>query len=142
MFGSRWLLDELYRLGFGVSYNEVTRFKQACVVHQSSVLELPPLSDSQCFTHFIAYNVDHNVATLDGEGTFHGMRIIAATVGAGHFNTEVKLKRPQKLLKTEDILSKSPAVSIKQYVFPEEAYFGKLKLKPLIELSFPNAKVA
>ena len=29
------------------------------------------------FTQWVANNVDHNVATLNGEGTFHGMGIIA-----------------------------------------------------------------
>jgi hypothetical protein len=33
--------------------------------------------------HHVADNVDHNIATLDGHGTFHGMGIIAAvTPGA------------------------------------------------------------
>ena len=29
------------------------------------------------FTKFVANNIDHNKATLDGCGTFHGMRVIA-----------------------------------------------------------------
>ena len=80
LFGSRWLIDELFKLGFGVSYSEVIRFKQACVINESSVLELLPTSNSQGFTQFVADNVDHNIATLNGEGTFHGMGILSATV--------------------------------------------------------------
>ena len=32
MFGSKWLNNELFRLGFAVSYSEVNRIKQAVVV--------------------------------------------------------------------------------------------------------------
>ena len=31
--------------------------------------------DGQCL-QYVADNVDHNIATLDGHGTFHGMGII------------------------------------------------------------------
>ena len=30
------------------------------------------------FIQYVAHNVDHNLYTLDGHGTFHGMGIIAA----------------------------------------------------------------
>ena len=29
------------------------------------------------FTHWVADNGDHNIATLDGKGGFHGMGVIA-----------------------------------------------------------------
>ena len=31
VFGSRWLIDELFKLGFTISYSEVNRFKQSVV---------------------------------------------------------------------------------------------------------------
>jgi len=34
------------------------------------------------FTQFVADNVDHSNATLDGKGTFHGMGIIAISTSA------------------------------------------------------------
>jgi len=37
-------------------------------------------TSASAFTQFIADNVDHNVCTLDGLHTFHGMGIIAASV--------------------------------------------------------------
>ena len=33
-FGSRWIIEELYRLGFSVSYDEVKRFKQSVVLDE------------------------------------------------------------------------------------------------------------
>ena len=64
LFGSRWLVDELFKLGFGVSYNKVTRFKQACVTENDNLIDVFEISNDESFTQFIADNVDHNVATL------------------------------------------------------------------------------
>ena len=92
LYGSRWLNNELFKLGFCVSYSEVTRFKQACVTNSANVLSLPHEPDAQPFTQFVADNVDHNIATLYGKGTFHGMGIISSTVVAGRYSvTENKL---------------------------------------------------
>ena len=33
VFGSRWLIDELYKLGFCVSYREIAKFKQEVVAN-------------------------------------------------------------------------------------------------------------
>ena len=42
------------------------------------------------FVQYVADNVDHNVCTLDGHNTSHGMEIIAAVTPATHLsNTEV-----------------------------------------------------
>ena len=38
VFGSRWLLDELYQPGFCSSYTEVTRFKQSVVVMKMKLI--------------------------------------------------------------------------------------------------------
>ena len=138
LFGSRWLIDELYRLGFSVSYSEVTRFKQACAANKSSVLELLPEMNTDSFTQFIADNVDHNVATLDGQNTFHGIGIIDSTFCKGNFKiTEAKIKRPSRLIKVEELLSISEAVQIRDYIPPAKSEFQAIKMKPIIELLFP-----
>ena len=76
VFGSRWLVDELSRLGFSVSYDEVTRYKQ-------SVLQDGKFGDVShypaCFTQWVGDNVDHNSGTLDGKSSFHGMGVIAVS---------------------------------------------------------------
>ena len=35
VFGSRWLVDELSRLGFSISYDEVNRYKQSVIESES-----------------------------------------------------------------------------------------------------------
>ena len=87
MLGSRWLNIQLLKFGFGESYNEITRFKQTLVANES-VEQLLKSYTSEVFVTFIGDNVDHNVAILDGKGTFHGMGIIAAIANKGQINTQ------------------------------------------------------
>ena len=35
VFGSRWLIDEMSRLGFSISYDEVNRYKQSVIQSES-----------------------------------------------------------------------------------------------------------
>ena len=77
-FGSKFLIKQLARLGFCVSNDEIIRYKQ------SVVLSKPPGYPTgkqypAAFTQWVADNVDHNIRTIDGYNTFHGMGIISAT---------------------------------------------------------------
>ncbi len=74
VFGSRWLIDEMSRLGFSITY-EVNMYKPSVIQSES----LDNLLAPGTYTQWVADNVDHNVATLDGKGTFHGMGIIAVS---------------------------------------------------------------
>lgn len=79
-FGSKWLLDHLAKLGFSVSSDEVLRYKQSAIEHSrqhgnDSFFE----RNTSYFTQWSADNVDHNIVTLTGKGTFHGMGIISMT---------------------------------------------------------------
>jgi len=42
-------------------------------------LQIPNIS-SDNFVQYIADNVDHNVRTIDGRNTFHGMGIMATVI--------------------------------------------------------------
>ena len=81
-FGSEFLLMQLSRLGFCISYNAITRFKTS-VMQASSDSKLSDVADSEArettFAQFVADNVDHNVRMLDGCNTFHGMGIISVS---------------------------------------------------------------
>ena len=137
LFGSRWLTDELFQLGFGVSYTEVSKFKQACVISNSNILQLQQDDDST-FTQFIADNVDHNLVTLDGKGSFHGMGIVAATVrSTGDIPDKSHVKRPKKLLTIAELLSKSSGVRITEYLGPLQSKFVNVRFKPIVHMSLP-----
>ena len=73
-FASRFLIDTLSEHGFSCSYAEVQRYERsAAVAHGTQTTTY----SEENFIQFIADNVDHNIVTLDGTGTFHGMGIIA-----------------------------------------------------------------
>lgn len=75
--GSKWLSNELSRLGFAVSYDEVIPFKQSVSISKEN--GTTDNADIE-FTQWVSDNVDHNIVTLDGKGTFHGMGIISYSV--------------------------------------------------------------
>ena len=80
VFGSRWLVDQLSRLGFSISH-EVSRYNQS--VLQTEQVEEWISTNESGFIQWSADNVDHNTVTLDGKNTFHGMGIIASTTSTG-----------------------------------------------------------
>lgn len=78
VFGSKWLINELSRLGFSISYDEVVKYKQS-VIQTETVENVLSEYIPGTFTQWVADNVDHNVVSLDGQGSFHGMGIIAVS---------------------------------------------------------------
>jgi len=79
LLGSKYVIRQLNRLGFSTSYDEVLRYKQSSVMSNDPG-KVTVESYPQAFTQWVADNVDHNVRTLDGYDTFHGMGIISASV--------------------------------------------------------------
>ena len=72
VFGSKWPVNDVLKLGFSISYSQVNKFKKSVVANQStgnSAINAYP----KVFTQF----VDHNIRNLEGSGTFHGMGVIA-----------------------------------------------------------------
>ena len=76
MYGSRYLIDHLHKLGFCFPNSEVKRVEQCAYLSQAT--DVVGVA-ANIFLQFVCDNVDHNRATLDGSGTFHGMGMIAAT---------------------------------------------------------------
>lgn len=72
-FASRFLVSTLNSLGFCSSYSEIQRFESNTSISQG--LDIPD-NLGQSFIQYVADNVDHNLRTLDGNNTFHGMVII------------------------------------------------------------------
>ena len=74
-FRSRHLIDTLHSLGFCASYKEALQFERCPVLLRGS--QLDGLVCVESFIKFAAENVDHNLRTLNGQNTFHGMWMIA-----------------------------------------------------------------
>ena len=63
VFGSKWLVTELNRLGFSLSYDEIQRYKQS-VIENENLNEILKSVRQGTFSQWSAYNVDYNVKTL------------------------------------------------------------------------------
>ena len=61
--------------GFCASYAKVIKFEKCAAVSHGYDI---PIASSGSSIHFVADNVDHDICTLDGRGTFHAMVIITA----------------------------------------------------------------
>ena len=74
-------INSLNKHDFCCSYQEVTKFERNAAKVQGT--DLPCQNDSPRFVQYSADNVDHNIRTLDVNGTFHGMGIIASVTTPG-----------------------------------------------------------
>ena len=137
VFGSRWLVDELSWLAFSISYDEVNRYKQSVIESENldnSLAEYLP----DAFTQWVADNVDHNVASLDGTGSLQGMGIIAVSTPKDNVPLIAKsrvISRQPRVKVTE--LVKDEGVPILQYIGPHVQPLASVLYKPIIEIQMP-----
>jgi hypothetical protein len=109
-FGSRFLIDSLHQHGFCSSYIEVQKFeKRAAATNIDAKVE-----NYEQFIQYAGDNVDHNIKTLDGHGTFHGMGMIVA-ITPGQAVTRVV---PKVDVTSDDIIT-AGKVEIVPYAFPK-----------------------
>lgn len=137
VFGSKWLINELYRLGFSISYDEVTRFKQS-VIEDTDATELAGSFAKGTFTQFVADNVDHNVCSLDGKGTFHGMGVISTSVNSTDplidQNKQIRRQNTNKALE----VVKNRGIDLVQYIAPHKSGLSDVIFKPICQLQSPQ----
>ena len=106
-FGSKFLIDTLHKLGFCSSYAEVCKYERSASITCGT--DVPNMTPGT-FVQYAADNVDHNICTLDGNNTFHGMGMIA-TVTPSVDNTRIV---PRVNVSAEDIAAIGH-VNIKQF---------------------------
>ena len=73
-FTSKFLVDSPHHLVFSCSYSVVQNYERSAAGAQA--LEVCGFTPGH-FMQYVADNVDQNIQTIDGHGTFHGMGIIA-----------------------------------------------------------------
>ena len=78
LFRSRFLIDSLSAMGYCSSYSEVQTFENNAAAAIAPDMLGGDIDILEMALLFAADNVDHNIVTLDGKGTFHGMGMIAA----------------------------------------------------------------
>ena len=137
VFGSKWLIEELSQLGFCHSYREVTRFKQSAMTIEGAsdiAFSLPPGT----FSQYMADNVDHNICTLDGKKTFHGMGIMQASTNMNGVQREEKSIKRQDL-QCAGLIAKDEGIKLKHYIEEEFSTLSKKIFKSVRNLHFmPN----
>ena len=87
-------------------------------------------------TQFVADNVDHNIATTDGKGTFHGMGIIA--ISAPLYSNKAhpwKTVIERKKYITSHAMISNKGVPIQNYIKEKISDFSKIKLTSLEKLT-------
>ena len=125
-FDSKSLLNVLSCLRFCISTDEVLRFKQSAVDHQHDSNQVT--NENNSLVQWVGDNVDHNLATLTGKGTFHCMRVISINShGINHAD-----KRIPYLKRFKSGLSSQGSIKIIPYSRPltkkrNPAYFATLK---------------
>ena len=111
-FRSRFLVDTMAAMGFSFSYSEVQRFEENSAASVAPDVLGGDINALDAALLFAADNVDHNIITLDGKGTFHGMGIIA-DITPGRQTSHTVLRQKIAQLKIVDLAQ----VDIKEYRF-------------------------
>ena len=139
IFGSKWLINELFRLGYSISYN-VTRCKQSVVEMETTNDILPNLVPGS-FIQWVGDNIDHNINTIDGKDTFHGMGVIAVSTptygDVMHIrNSPSTVVKRKNIVKAKSLVMKE-GIPIKTYIFPSKSALSNEVLIPYLELQYP-----
>jgi hypothetical protein len=95
-FSSRFLIDSLHNHGFSCSYQEVKQFEENSALAQGTTID----NSEGKFIQYSADNVDHNIRTLDGHNTFHGMGMIAAVTPQARIKSFI----PRQKVSQKDII--------------------------------------
>ena len=123
-FGSRFLINTLNQLGFCSSYSEVQKYERSAAVHIGT--DIPGLMPDM-FVQHVADNVDHNLRTLDGYNTFHGMGITASVTP----RTEVRKIVPRVSVTAQDLAAVGK-INI-AFFKPKEGALSSLKFDRLLD---------
>ena len=137
IFGSKWLINELSRPGFSISYDEVNRCKQSVIQAENLQSMMAEYDLPSTFTQWVADNVDHSISTLKGEGTFYGLVMIAVSASEDETSPTstftARVINKQKLLEV-NYLVKDIGVPIIPYTSPPQKL---ITYKPVLELQHP-----
>ena len=92
--GCKQMITHFSRLGFSISPDEVSRFKQSAIADMEKDDNQGGVGDG--FKQWVAENVDHTISSLTGKGTFHGMGIVCLdSQPTGEFGKNPRLKERQ-----------------------------------------------
>ena len=129
-FGSKWLINHLSRLGFCISKDEVLRYKESAIESSDNPARN---KDSPEFMQWVADNVDHNVITLTGKDTFHGMGIISITQPAKQLQRQRVLRLKHRKKVSEVV--KNKGIELHHFLGSSKRGLSSLTLKSIRQLT-------
>ena len=105
-------------LQYAISYDEVQSYKPSLMSSDTDVFA----SISTEFAEFVSDNVNLNVCTLDGSGTFHAMGIIVCWTNMTE-GPDKKIRRSTKIFNIKEVAKKA-SIHLRRY----NESLGKLQL--------------
>ena len=110
----------------------MVRYKQNVVKHDKTDEIICPEGTS--LLQFVSDNTDHDLATLDGKNTHHGLETIAIANGKfSNCQTQRQRVPRDKVEKWSDIESNS-GIKIVQYFAPNIPALTKIVLQPKVQV--------
>ena len=92
----------------------------------------------EVFTRYLADNANHNLVTLDGSGSFHGMRILSVSTPIKNFtDTQQESKVHRKKVISSKALSFDKGIPVEYYTAPFKSAVFTVIMKPLKEFFHP-----
>jgi hypothetical protein len=143
LYRSKFLVDTLSAMGFCSSYSEVLRFEKNAADAIAPDIFGTDINPQDSMLLFAADNVDHNLITIDGKGTFHGMGMVAALTPGKFISRIVPRKKTTDLKVVEfakiNIIDYRFAKHVSSSVVFKELQYSHVTSQPvdiLWELSF------
>lgn len=99
-FGSRLLIDVLYKLGHCVSYTDLSLYEASAIMNSDKKIS------SDAFIQHVFDNADHNVCTLDGYNTFHSMGGICCVTPRTGVSNQGVIRKLERVPKSHELASK------------------------------------
>lgn len=124
------MINHLSRLGLCVSYDEAHRFEISSIESTEGATD----DNKPEFIQWVADNVDHNLVTLTGKGTFHGMGVISIAqpaVTQQHNHRVPRLKERKKISE----MTNRKGIELHHFLVSSNKGLSKLVLKSIRELN-------
>ena len=133
-FGSKWLTNHLAKLAFSITSDEILRFKHSALKKTNDLqTDIDILHETQ-FIQWSGDDVVHNLVTLTGKDTFHGMGIIQMT----GTQPPSKMIRRLKYLQRSADFGKKQSIPIHYYLGSPSKGLAKLHLQAIRTLQTPT----
>ena len=115
-FQSRFIVDELHEAGFCSSYWTCEKFENCAAIYQGTHLSTLENNTEETYAvQYMAENIDHNMANLDGRNTLHAMGMMATITPA----RKIVSKIPILPNVTKDDVIAISKVDIPEYMFSD-----------------------